>query len=370
MTTYEVLSANGRAADRWTEFLTRLAPEYRDIHFLPEYGRIYRDTYGHEPLLATCTAEDGFVIQPLVRRPLRDLPFLAGASDADAYSDLANPYGFGGPLCRSADDMTAHELYRGFDDALSAWCRSERLASEFCSLHPFFFTQQRALIGETSGLRHEKDVVYIDLRQDEDAIAKGLRKGHRSGIAAARRAGVKVEKVDPNAANIARFHEMYYATMSRRQAAPRWHFPETYFPNCVAHLGDRRVSLFFASVGSRLESGCFLIHDFATAYYHFAGTHAAFPQLAVNNLLVYEAALWAKAAGYERFHLGGGVTAGEDDSLLRFKAGFSDRRAPLHTYFKVRDPATYRPLCERKRAHEVATAGGESNSDFVPLYRR
>jgi len=80
--------------------------------------------------------------------------------------------------------------------------------------------------------------------------------------------------------------------------------------------------------------------------------------------------LWAKRSGYRRYHLGGGVTSKADDSLLRFKAGFSDLRAPLYTYFCVRDRAVYDRLCERKKAYERETAGTESASSFLPLYRR
>ena len=83
-----------------------------------------------------------------------------------------------------------------------------------------------------------------------------------------------------------------------------------------------------------------------------------------------ETALWARRSGCSRYHLGGGVTSTGDDTLLRFKAGFSDRRAPLYTYFCVRDQVVYDRLCERKRAHERSTEGRESVSDFVPLYRR
>jgi lipid II:glycine glycyltransferase (peptidoglycan interpeptide bridge formation enzyme) len=112
------------------------------------------------------------------------------------------------------------------------------------------------------------------------------------------------------------------------------------------------------------------MHDFGTAYYHFAGNRDAHPELRANNLTMYETALWAQKAGYVRYHLGGGVTSRADDSLLRFKAGFSDRRAPLYTYFCVRSPRVYELLCERKRAHERATTGKESTSDFLPVYRR
>ena len=56
-----------------------LAPEHRDIHFLPEYGRIYRDCFGFTPFLAVSSDEEGYVLQSFVQRKLDGLPFLSGS---------------------------------------------------------------------------------------------------------------------------------------------------------------------------------------------------------------------------------------------------------------------------------------------------
>lgn len=368
--TFEVLTAAGGNAERWKSLIEGLAAEHRDIHFLPEYGRIYHDTYGFEPHLAVYTGADGYVIQSFVRRPLAALPFLAGAADAANYYDIANPYGYGGPLCSAATPSAAQHLYKSFAGAFASWCDEQNLASEFASLHPFMASAQLALIGDVFAPRYEKDVVFIDLTGDEADILKKLRKGHRSSLTVARRAGVKIDRVEPTSGNLTVFKEMYDATMIRRQAAQRWFVPGTYFADCMRHLGSSRTSLFFATVDGAIESGCLLMHDFSTAYFHFAATWAKHLQLGANNMLVFEAGMWAKKAGYTCLHLGGGVTSNEDDSLLRFKAGFSDQRAPLYTYFSIRDQVVYDRLCERKRAYERAMAGAESASDFLPLYRR
>ena len=229
---------------------------------------------------------------------------------------------------------------------------------------------QLTLVKPVIAPKFEKNIVFIDLAQSEAAITKDLRKGHRSSIAAARRAGARIEKVEATANNLTLFNEMYDATMIRRNAANRWFVPKNYFETCVRQLGTGRSSLFFAFLDGDIESGCLLMHDFTTAYYHFAGTYAKHPAHGVNNLMVYETAIWARAAGYTRFHLGGGVTGRADDSLLRFKSGFSRRQAPLYTYFQVCDPVVYDRLCACKRAFELATKGAESTSDFVPIYRR
>ena len=78
--TFDILSAEGGDAGRWTKLVGGLAAAHRDIHYLPEYGRIYRNTHGFEPVLAVYSSAEGYVLQPFVKRPLAGLPFLAGAA--------------------------------------------------------------------------------------------------------------------------------------------------------------------------------------------------------------------------------------------------------------------------------------------------
>ncbi len=365
---FQILSADSDA-QRWTGLVEGLDAKHRDIHYLPDYGRIYARSYGFAPLLALYEEPQGYVLQPFVRRALRDLAFLKDSNGAN-FTDIANPYGYGGPLCSAGDPGAARELYGRFAGAFALWCDDERIASEFASLHPFMVHDQLALIQPDLKPDYQKDVVYIDLRQSEDELLRGLRKGHRSSIALARRSEVRVEPVAPSAANLDKFNALYHATMVRNDAAQRWFLPSEYFDTTMECLGPERSTLFFALVDGKVESGCLVMHAFSTGYYHFAATSAEHRNLGVNNLMVFETALWLKGRGYERYHLGGGVTNREDDMLLRFKAGFSPLRAPLYTYFCVRDRAVYDELCDRKRVHEIATAGRESESGLLPLYRR
>jgi len=365
---FEVLTARGPDAERWTSLINQLDPGLRDIHFLPEYSRIYQDAYGFKSLLAYFHSADGFVIQPFVRRSLGNLPFLRDDADAGRFSDIANVYGFGGPV--GAPQGRGAILYPTFFEHFSRWCNDENIASEFTCLHPLIAVEQRSLISEIFDTKYEKDVVVINLEQSEVELLGGLRKGHRSSVTRARRSGVEIEAVEPSKSNLALFTEMYEETMRRRQAAARWFLPSDFFLTTVRNLGADRTTLLMATVEKKLESACLLMHDFGTAYYHFAATFSQHPELGVNNLMVFEAALRLKAAGFRVLHLGGGVSSKPDDSLLLFKAGFSSLRAPLYTYFHIRNGIAYADLCKRKLAHEAERNEAVLNPDFLPLYRR
>lgn len=364
----KILDATGADAAEWSALIGQLPQQRRDIHFLPEYGQVYAASFDVEPKIALFENDQGFVVQPFIVRKLDELAFLKDLPVQESSRDIANPYGYGGPLYSCAGDASGG-LLAAFECAFLKHCREQSYASEFCSLHPLIDVSGELQKSGGIELVAEKEIVYIDLTADDAAIWRGVRKGHKSSITRARRENVKVERVAANPENLEAFKSLYYATMERHQAAERWFFPQDYFANCLEILGEARASLHFATVDGELAVAAMLIHDFDTAYYHFAGSDPRFNSTCAGNLLVYESAQWAKRAGYRNFHLGGGVSASPEDSLFIFKSGFSDLRATLYTYGRVLHEPTYRHLSELKVRHERAT-GWNGNTDYFPLYRR
>jgi hypothetical protein len=365
---FRVLSADAADREHWHEVLARFPAPLQDLHYLPEYGSIYRDCYGYEPLLAVFEAHGLTAIQAFVCRPLDRLPFLADAGGA-GFRDIATPYGFGGPLLSRVGAQRADDCMRGFEDAFRDWCRQERLASEFTCLHPVL--GNRACVAAAGIVPSPaKEVVIIDLHAQEEELWAAVSRGTRSSIQRARRAGVTVERVHADADALEIFRNLYHATMQRRGAAERWYFPPSYFSECVRHLGQERSALFFARCEGEVAAAYLLLNDGQTAYYHFGGSDERWLERRPNNLLMYETLLWAKHRGLTYYHLGGGVGAQENDSLLRFKSSFGGRRAMLYTYCRVLNEDTYRELRCRKLAHEKRTAQTITDPDYFPFYRR
>jgi hypothetical protein len=367
---FRVLRADGADEHDWLDILRRYPPELRDLHYTPAYGRIYRDTYGYEPMLAVLERDGQVAIHAFVRRPLDEMPFLAGAGVAGRYADVATPYGFGGPLLSQPEHAYSIDLLRDFDAAWRAWCIAEVIPAEFVCLHP--------LLGNAAGLEASgivapvatKDVVVIDLRLPEERLWSEISRGTRSSIRRAGREGVEVAQVVPDREALEAFQRMYLATMARVGAASRWLFPAAYFHACVERLGDEGSALFFARCRGELAAAYLLICDERTAYYHFGASDERWFALRPNNLLMYETLLWAKRRGCARYHLGGGVTASGNDSLLRFKSSFGGHEAPLYTYGRILHEGVYHELCELKRAYEVRQNVSGAAPDYFPLYRR
>ncbi len=363
---FRVLSADGDDEKRWHEVVAALPPDNQDLHFLPEYGKIYEKTYGYHPFLALYEEGKNFVAQAFVKRQLNDLAFLKEQGVIHPYYDISNPYGYGGPISNNSDV----DLYQQFDREFSAYCQDNRIASEFTSLHPLLGNETLVKAGGNATPVMQKEIVYLDLSATEDDIWRGINRGNRSSINKARREGVEVRKVEMDTDNLVLFNELYYHTMRRNEAAERWFFPENYFRDCVELLGKERASLFIAFVNEKPASAYFLIHDFDIVYYHFGGSYEQFFDLRPNNLLMYEVALWAKRNGFLYFHLGGGVSSSKKDPLFRFKSGFSDSRANLYTYGRVHHQPTYDILCTLKNRHELLIRQTVAYPDYFPLYRR
>lgn len=368
--TLRVLGAGEEGCRQWQRVLERLPVALRDLHYLPEYGLVYHDAYRYEPMLAVFEANGGQVLYAFVRRSLHDLPFLADVPVSRAFADIATPYGFGGPLvCADRDDVASGCL-RGFDEAFRHWAAGQGFASEFVCLHPLLANHLPIAASGIASPQLAKTVVVIDLQRSEDALWHSVSRGTRSSIQRAMRSGVRVDPVPADESALEIFQTLYTRTMQRRSAEPRWFFPPSYFPACMRRLGTRRSTLFFARCEGEVVAAFLLLHEGATAYYHFGASDERWLERRPNNLLMYETMRWAKQQGFTRYHLGGGVSAAENDGLLRFKSSFGGHRAALYTYHRVLNESVYRELCELKRRHESSASQRITDVDYFPLYRR
>ena len=100
--------------------------------------------------------------------------------------------------------------------------------------------------------------------------------------------------------------------MRRAEAADFYFFAPDYWESLV-RLGDRLV-LVTADLAGEPVAAILCLATPPWLHYHLGGTADRGRAVGASNLLFYEAAEWARARGYERFHLGGGA-GGQEDSL-------------------------------------------------------
>jgi hypothetical protein len=164
---------------------------------------------------------------------------------------------------------------------------------------------------------------------------------HRRNASKARKAGLEV--VERGDAAVATAHtRLMAASMQRRdergEAVPEIDAAETRAVGALLAAGV--ATCFQARRGDELLSSLLVLRAPAGAYYQSAGTAPEGMALGASSLVVLEAAERLRAAGVERFNLGG--AGPESAGLLRFKQGFGAVAVPLRAARYAVAPAVLR----------------------------
>jgi hypothetical protein len=186
--------------------------------------------------------------------------------------------------------------------------------STFVRFHPLFANQRYAgIAAEHAGL-----TVGWRLR-DGDLFAR-MHRSHRNKCRKAQRAGVRVE-VTEAPADLSAFARLYEETMRRQHASGFYFFPKVYWDFLAGPLAGGLV-LFDARHDGEIVASALCLSANPWLHYHLSATRNIARELGASNLLLYEAAEWARGREFTVFHLGGGL-AGREDSLFSFKCCFS-----------------------------------------------
>ena len=279
-------------------------------------------------------AETALLLDPgeLVLLRHEETVFPCIVRELDGTRDVAGLYGFGGPV---GDER--------FYDAYEDWCRERGIITTFTWFHPRFQNHRYSRFhveprGGTVAWRLEGD------------LFEGLHRHHRR---AARKAEEHIEtRITVAPPDLRPFAELYERTMAEKGATGFYYFPDEYW----AALAEREWLVLFEAVSDHGVSAALLgLASKPWLHYHLGASERSG---GANNLLFLEAARWAQAEGYERFHLGGGV-GGADDSLLQFKLRFDEGGLIESAVGKaIHDDDAYRRL------------GGQGFDGFFPAYRR
>jgi len=340
--------------DLWDSALGAIRPGLRDVYFESGYVLLWQRRGDGRAYGAIGTEPGATVLYPFLARELRDVPSLGDA--ADGLLDLTTAYGYGGILADLSSDETA-PLER-FRAALGAWCEEQGVVSEFLRFHPFLDTHRR--LRPLLEVVDVSETVICDLAPEPEQLLASMDPAHRRGLRKAQRAGLVVRpEIGDEAYD--RFRELYTETMTRREALASYFFDEAYFRDFRRLLGDRQ-SLLGVFLGDEMVAGGLMMRSQRWAHYHLGGSSALHLDLRPNNILFYEAMLWARRHGAEALHLGGGYR--KDDELLRFKRGFGAGRGTFAIGRAVHRRPDYERLTALHRERVGPTVEG-----YFPAYR-
>lgn len=347
-----ILDARTQAA-AWSETLRKAG--CADVYFTPAYALSFNGVDDGAPLLFVFEDRRGLYLYPFRERELTVLP---GLETFAGRRDIVSNYGYGGPLACVARAGERGGFVEDALDAFDAFCRERGVVSEFCRFHP--------LLGNAEGVRRRyrpallNQTVWIDLERSEEDIQGDMRANIRRGVRKALRDGLVVMcGRDEDMAR--RFHALYAQSMRHVGAARRYLFDEPFFLRLLRlHAGQASVCLVFR--GDAPVAGTLCIWGGSDAHAHFSGLDRSQGESHAGKLAHYAAIMDCRRRGLKRFHFGGGYGGSDDDSLMRFKAGFSPLRAAYHVGRRVHDQAAFLAAC-------AAAGTTPERTDFFPAYR-
>ena len=337
----------------WNDVLVRVAQH--DFYHLAAYHRLAEERGEGTAHLFAYRDGDFTIALPLLLRPV-------GESGGEAWSDATSVYGYAGPVASHAD-MPA-SVVRDFQEALKKAMIERRVVAVFSRLHPLI--PQTGILAGLGDCRAEGETVSIDLTLPPEAQRAQYRSSLKPRISKLRREGLVCLR-DEDGRHLGDFVSMYHETMRRVNAHRSYFFEPEYFTRLASSLGPVLALFVVKANGAVICGGLFTICD-GIVQYHLGGTCDAFLKVGPVPLLIDTVRLWANDEGAHAFHLGGGVGS-KEDSLFRFKAGFSDRRHSFPTWRWVIAPDAYGGLCERSARRNLEQGAQWASADYFPQYR-
>lgn len=330
------------ASPGWAGVLDRVP---HDVFHLPAYVEVDAHRLGGVPRAFVAEDRGRVLLVPLV---MRHVP-------ASGWVDAVSPYGYGGPVSSTEDSGFLREAFAAFRSVLE----DNGVVTCLLRLHPLLGAVGPDLDPFGTVVTHGA-TVSLDLTAPETDIECGMRENHRRDLRRAYRQGVTT-RVDDWSLNPA-FLDMYDETMARVGATDDYRFEPDYVLRLRERLGDAVHLITVLNAAGPSAAGVFFEHQGIASYYLGASRTAALAE-APSKVMIDVAWRFARARGNRVLHLGGGLHGTADDSLFRFKAGFSDLRHPYQTVRAVIDATEYARLCGLA-PHRTEPEG------YFPAYRR
>jgi hypothetical protein len=341
----------GESAPSWRAFLVAVP---HDVYHLPSYVAMSAAQEAPQEKAEACAIivreGDRAMLLPIIVR---------GIPGQETARDAISPYGYPGPLFQGERNP---EFVARACTAMVARLREERIVSLFVRTHPLLNREMTGLEAVGAVVEHG-ETVSVDLTATTEEIWRGTRSDHRNQINRAIRAGHRAY-IDWDWEHEAAFVEIYTATMNRVGASADYMFGADYVRALRVALGSR-LQLCVVDIGGAIAAAGLFTEECGIVQYHLSGTDAAFARDRPTKLMLHFVRGLMKERGNRIMHLGGGL-GGAQDSLFKFKAGFSKQHQPFRTWRVVVESERYASLSRARRpAADPADATG-----FFPLYRR
>ena len=149
--------------------------------------------------------------------------------------------------------------------------------------------------------------------------------------------------------------------MLRVNATENYFFSKQYFYDFLSNDCFSN-KLLLARKGNEITAGAIFTVTNKIMQYHLAGTKLEYSRDTPMKLILDEARNLGNLLNLDYLHLGGGVGGSDDDSLFKFKSGFSKTIFQYKIWKFIVNKTKYNEIVALKNIRT-------ENNSFFPLYR-
>ena len=304
---------NYRVTENWNAYLDYFPAGSKDTYFTEEYVKIY-ETANDEAVCYVCSEGEQLLLFPYLRRK-----FIYKGCE---YFDFETAYGYGGPIANTKDEGFITRALQAFAE----YCKGNNYVCGFVRFHPLL--NNISCYGTIGKLLVDRPTVGVNLDLAIDEVwMQELTSKNRNTIRKAISNGLEFI-CDYEFKYLKEFIALYNRTMNKVGADDFYLFPDTYYQKWRENINDSFLGT--VKYGDTVVAGAIFFYSKEYGHYHLSGSNPEYLYLNPNNLLLWEAIKELKIKDVKKFHLGGGSTLDENNSLLEFKSRFSKNRYIFH----------------------------------------
>ena len=317
-----------------------------DFYHTNSYHRLAFEAGEGDPELIKFSRGPVTILLPLLKRPIEN----------SNHIDYTSVYGYPSLLCNV--DQIDYEIASKFKKELCEFFISNEVVSVFSRLHPMFKSD---LLFDLGNVFDSGKTVTIDLAIPIEEQWRVYRKSLRSEINQLRKKHGVIVRDAVYQSDMDGFVEMYYENMNRVNASGYYLFGKEYFKKLFSQK-EYKIKLKLAEKDGRIIAGAIFTYVGDIIQYHLAATSVDFLSITPMKLIIDEVRLEGSNFGFKKLHLGGGLGGNEEDSLFRFKSGFSKDFLDFKVWKYIANTQKYDELVEARCIDE--------DNSFFPLYRK
>jgi hypothetical protein len=332
-----IIEISSNNDNKWNNYINLIPKDKCDIYFNPNYINFFAKP--HESVSLFCFEEgNNAMLVPYIKRKINSLGYTLDKE----YFDLESVYGYTGYTSNCQEP----EFVNSFFSSFNKYCTANNIVAEFCRYSPLLNNQN--LVEKNRSIIFDRSTITIDLNETYEQIwTKQYSSKNRNIIRKAGSYNYQFKmKSKPDLAEIEEFVEIYYHSMINSNADEFYFFEKESFIELFEKLPNNAFIASVKDFSNETISVAIILQHYDVFHYHLSGRTAK-ANNTTTNFLLDQCIQFAKEMGGKRFHLGGGRTSSESDSLFKFKKSFGHVNSKFHISKTIHNKEIYNTIVEQ-----------------------